>query len=157
MTSINFTKLTQELSNAVKSIENSVDELKTMVSIMPETEKDYSKYKQDQEIFEKELKSMKINDINLFITSLGNVMISKSYLDNLTEEINEYKNSFKIKLDIEVKNIQEKLQLQLQNQLNMQKIHHEKDIGILNAELNFNKEKLKYMCFLNNIIVPDVI
>ena len=84
-------------------------------------------------------------------------MISKSYLDNLTEEINEYKNSFKIKLDIEVKNIQEKLQLQLQNQLNMQKIHHEKDIGILNAELNFNKEKLKYMCFLNNIIVPDVI
>ena len=51
MTSINFTKLTQELSNAVKSIENSVDELKTMVSIMPETEKDYSKYKQVQEIF----------------------------------------------------------------------------------------------------------
>ena len=99
---------------------------------------------------------MKTTEITKYIESLGNVMLSKLYFDNMTEELNEYKNSLKIKVDFEVKNIQEKLQLQLQNQLNIQKIQHEKDIAILNTEMNFNEKKLNYICLLNNIEIPNL-
>jgi hypothetical protein len=60
----------------------------------------------------------------------------------------------KIKVDKEVSNIQEKLQLQLQTQLNAQKIQYEKDIAVLNMELNFFKEKIQYVCLLNNFVMP---
>ena len=148
--------LTQELAKTLGSIENYINELKNIISIIPQTEINLINYKLEQEIFEKKLKTMKIAEITKYIESFGNVMLSKSYFENLTEELNEYKNSFKIKVDFEVKNIQEKLQLQLENQLNIQKIQHEKDIAIINTELNFNEKKINYICLLNNIVIPNL-
>ena len=148
--------LTQELAKTLGSIENYINELKNIISIIPQTEINLINYKLEQEIFEKNLKTMKIAEITKYIESFGNVMLSKSYFENLTEELNEYKNSFKIKVDFEVKNIQEKLQLQLENQLNIQKIQHEKDIAIINSELNFNEKKINYICLLNNIVIPNL-
>jgi alkyl sulfatase BDS1-like metallo-beta-lactamase superfamily hydrolase len=148
--------LSQELSKTVKSIENSIDELKNIINIIPQTEINIINYTIEKEKFEKSISSMKTTEITKYIESLGNVMLSKLYFDNMTEELNEYKNSLKIKVDFEVKNIQEKLQLQLQNQLNIQKIQHEKDIAILNTEMNFNEKKLNYICLLNNIEIPNL-
>ena len=148
--------LSQELSKTVKSIENSIDELKNIINIIPQTEINIINYTIEKEKFEKSISTMKTTEITKYIESLGNVMLSKLYFDNMTEELNEYKNSLKIKVDFEVKNIQEKLQLQLQNQLNIQKIQHEKDIAILNTEMNFNEKKLNYICLLNNIEIPNL-
>ena len=70
---------------------------------------------------------MKISELSKCVETYGNVMLSKCYYDNLSEELEEYRNSLKIKVDKEVKNVQEKLQLQLQSQLNVQKLQYEKD------------------------------
>ena len=151
---INFPRFISDLSKAVRSLENSVEDFKTITTLMPEAEQNIIKNKLEQEIFEKEVKKMKIDELSKAAETFQNVMLSKSFYDSLIEELDEHRKTMKIKVDKEVSNIQEKLQLQLQTQLNAQKIQYEKDIAVLNMELNFFKEKIQYVCLLNNFVMP---
>ena len=151
---INFPRFISDLSKAVRSLENSVEDFKTITTLMPEAEQNIIKNKLEQEIFEKEVNKMKIDELSKAAETFQNVMLSKSFYDSLIEELEEHRKTMKIKVDKEVSNIQEKLQLQLQTQLNAQKIQYEKDIAVLNMELNFFKEKIQYVCLLNNFVMP---
>ncbi len=151
---INFPRFISDLLKAVRSLENSVEDFKTITTLMPEAEQNIIKNKLEQEIFEKEVKKMKIDELSKAAETFQNVMLSKSFYDSLIEELEEYRKTMKIKVDKEVSNIQEKLQLQLQTQLNAQKIQYEKDGAVLNMELNFFKEKMQYVCLLNNFVMP---
>ena len=151
---INFPRFISDLAKAVRSLENSVEDFKTITTLMPEAEQNIIKNKLEQEIFEKEVKKMKIDELSKAAETFQNVMLSKSFYDSLIEELDEHRKTMKIKVDKEVSNIQEKLQLQLQTQLNAQKIQYEKDIAVLNMELNFFKEKIQYVCLLNNFVMP---
>ena len=151
---INFPRFISYLAKAVRSLENSVEDFKTITTLMPEAEQNIIKNKLEQEIFEKEVNKMKIDELSKAAETFQNVMLSKSFYDSLIEELDEHRKTMKIKVDKEVSNIQEKLQLQLQTQLNAQKIQYEKDIAVLNMELNFFKEKIQYVCLLNNFVMP---
>ena len=59
--------LTQELAKTLGSIENYINELKNIISIIPQTEINLINYKLEQEIFEKKLKTMKIAEITKYI------------------------------------------------------------------------------------------
>ena len=98
---INFPRFISDLAKAVRSLENSVEDFKTITTLMPEAEQNIIKNKLEQEIFEKEVNKMKIDELSKAAETFQNVMLSKSFYDSLIEELDEHRKTMKIKVDKE--------------------------------------------------------
>jgi hypothetical protein len=146
------TKSIKDFSNSIDVLEKCTKEVKRVIEMLPNNEENVLKMKLEREIFDKNIKNMKISELDKYITEYGNVMVSKLYFDNLNSELKEFRTMFKSKVTTEVKNIQEKMQLHIESQLNIQKAQSDKELGILNSELKFTKQKLEYVCRFNKFL-----
>ena len=147
-----FSRALVEFSKSVKTLENCFEDIsKNMEEIKNMGDKSV-KLDLEKELYSAELKNIKISELDKKVTEVGNIMLSKAYYENLSEEFKHYEKNFEEKVNTEVKKIQEKFQSQLNNQLACQKALAEKEIGILSAKLELAEEKLKYVCRLNNFV-----
>jgi len=151
MSSRELSRLITEFTKATRTLENSTNDIKNIIADLPLTKENILEKDLEKEIFEKKLKEMNMSQLEAQVTKMGNVMLSKSYYENLTDEIKEYQTNFDTKLQKEIGIVKERLNNQLQLEISKLTLTADKQIAIISQQLELSNQKLDYVCRLNNL------
>jgi len=159
MSSRDLARLITEFTKATRTLENSTNDIKNIISDLPLTKENLLQKDLEKEKFEKELKQMNMSQLEKQVTKVGNVMLSKPYYENLMEELKDYQQNFDIKLQKEINILKDNLNNQLKLETSKITLIAEKQIGIISNKLELSNQTLDYVCRLNNLesFLPKVV
>ena len=121
-----FERHKKELLRLVPCIEKCISEIKEISDKLP-LDSTVEKNNLDLEKFKNELRNNKVEYLEKHVNDLGFALVSKPFMNSLMEELKEYKNSFKTKLEEKIKEKTEKLQTQLNFELQKKQLIFEKE------------------------------
>lgn len=140
-------KLVKELDKRMTDFETSVEDLK----ILKETITEMHEEVVNQEIanasilskLKSDLKENKTRILNDEVESLNKVIISVDELDELKEEVEKFKNMYKMTKNKISEVVEEKVEELLQHRLKLQELEHKAEVGKLSSQVeNYQKEIL---------------
>ena len=143
------TKLVKDLNKRMGDFETAVEELKILKETIVEMHDEIKAHEAENLHsiirLKSELKDNKTKILNEAAESIGKVIVSKDYLEELNEEVEKLKNAHKNNKESVDTVVSEKVDELIEHRLKLQELKNEADVNILKATINNYKNEIDNM------------